>query len=72
MKKHGVINNQIIQEKEVIMEDKEKMKEFEEKLQREKEEIRRKAEVERQQIENQVNLKQEEKQHLLEELMRKE
>lgn len=52
MKKHGVINNQIIQEKEVIIEDKEKMKQFEEKLAREKEELRLKAERERQMIEN--------------------
>ena len=41
------------------------MKQFEEKLAREKEEIRLKAERERQKIENQANLKQEEKQHLL-------
>ena len=37
------------------------MKQFEEKLQREKYEIRNKTEKERKKIENQVNLKQEEK-----------
>ena len=37
------------------------MKQFEEKLQREKDEIRNKTEKERKKIENQVNLKQEEK-----------
>ena len=37
------------------------MKQFEEKLQREKDEIRKKTEKERKKIENQVNLKQEEK-----------
>ena len=61
MRKHGVINNQIVNEKIVQIEDKEKMKQFEEKLQREKDEIRKKTEKERKKIENQVNLKQEEK-----------
>lgn len=61
MRKHGVINNQIVNEKIVQIEDKEKMKQFEEKLQREKDEIRNKTEKERKKIENQVNLKQEEK-----------
>jgi hypothetical protein len=32
MKKHGVIGNQVINEKEIYVEDKEKMKQFEEKL----------------------------------------
>lgn len=32
MRKHGVINNQIVNEKIVQIEDKEKMKQFEEKL----------------------------------------
>jgi len=41
------------------------MKQFEEKLAREKEEIRLKAERERQKIENQAHLKQEEKQQLI-------
>jgi hypothetical protein len=48
------------------------MKQFEEKLAREKEEIRLKAERDRAMIENQVNLKHEEKQHLINELMKKE
>ena len=61
MRKHGVINNQIVNEKIVQIEDKEKMKQFEEKLQREKDEIRKKTEKERKKIENQVNLKQDEK-----------
>lgn len=61
MRKHGVINNQIVNEKIVQIEDKEKMKQFEEKLQREKDEIRNKTEKERKKINNQVNLKQEEK-----------
>jgi len=52
MKKHGVIGNQVINEKEIYVEDKEKMKQFEEKLQKEKEEIRLKTEAEREMIEN--------------------
>lgn len=48
------------------------MQEFEEKLNREKEEIRLKSEQERQNIENQANLKEEEKKKLLDELKKQE
>ena len=48
------------------------MREFEERLTREKEEIRQKAEEERQQIENAANLKEEERNRLLEELKAQE
>ena len=50
---------------EVVV-DQEKMREFEERLTQEKEEIRLKSEQERQNIEQQANLKEEEKMKLLE------
>jgi len=48
------------------------MREFEERLAKEKEEIRLAADKEREMIENQANLKAEEKQRLIEELKQKE
>ena len=48
------------------------MKNFEHKLGQEKDELRKRAERERQEIENQANLKQEEKKRLLDELRARE
>jgi hypothetical protein len=48
------------------------MREFEEKLEREKMELRAKAEQERNKIESQANLQQEEKDRLLNELRSRE
>ena len=56
---HGVMQGATPKTEVVI--DHEKMQEFEERLAQEKEEIRLKAEQERQMIENQANLKEEEK-----------
>ena len=67
MKKHGVMGKQIIEvEKVVQIEDKEKMREFEQKLQKEKEDIKKYAEEEKRRIIQEKNLKEEEKQQLLE------
>lgn len=72
MKQRGVVGNANIVEKIVQIEDKEKMKEFEDKLEQEKKAIRDKAEQEKINIENQANLKQEEKKKLIEEIRRRE
>ena len=70
MQMHGVMQGS--QPKTEIVEDTEKMREFEERLAKEKEEIRLAADKEREMIENQANLKAEEKQRLIEELKQKE
>jgi hypothetical protein len=72
MKSRGVMGNTNIVEKIVQIEDKEKMAEFEAKLEQEKKTIRDKAEQERADIENQANLKQEEKKKLIEEIRKRE
>ena len=59
MAMHGVVSGNQPAAEVVI--DHEKMREFEERLAKEKEEIRLKAEEERAMIENQANLKAEEK-----------
>jgi hypothetical protein len=72
MKQRGVMGNANIVEKIVQIEDKEKMKEFEDRLENEKLEIRKNAEQERVNIENQANMKQEEKKKLIEEIRKRE
>ena len=72
MKQKGIMGNPNIVEKIVQIEDKEKMKEFEDKLEQEKKDIKEAAQQEKLNIENQANLKQEEKKKLLEEIRKRE
>ena len=72
MKQRGIMGNPNIIEKIVQIEDKEKMKEFEDKLEAEKVAIKENAEKEKLNIENQANLKQEEKKKLIEEIRKRE
>jgi len=70
MMMHGVMSGS--NPETTVVEDHEKMREFEERLAREKEEIRMKADSEREAIQNQAHLKEEEKLQLIEEIKKQE